>query len=99
MDARAGGGVRERTIAQWYRDQQSGGGKSVSRESLSEGFKDAAEGVERAIEQQDVPADRSDFVRRVFRRYVDRAAKAGAEKNGSAVRETVQDATDAGPKK
>ncbi len=94
MDARAAGSRRERTIAQWYRDQQPGGDKSVSRESLSEGFKDAAVGVERAIEQQDVPTDRTDFVRRVFRRYVDRAAKPAAEE-----RSRVPDAADAGPKK
>lgn len=39
--------------------------------------REAAAGAERAIEQQVVPARRSDLVRRVFRRYTERAAEEG----------------------
>jgi hypothetical protein len=44
--------------------------------SLEGGIRDAVKGAERAIEQHDVPQEHRDLVRRVFQRYVDRAAKA-----------------------
>jgi hypothetical protein len=40
--------------------------------TLQQGVSDAAKGAERAIEQQAVPSQYSDLVRRVFRRYVER---------------------------
>lgn len=41
-------------------------------------LREAASGAERAIEQQAVPDRRSDLVRRVFRRYSERARPEGA---------------------
>ena len=63
---------RERTVAEWYgdgpmeRDGGSGGVQAAMRE--------AAQGAERAIEQQQVPARYQELVRRVFRRYSERGA-------------------------
>jgi hypothetical protein len=40
---------------------------------MSEGLNEAARGAQRAIETQQVPAQYADLVRRVFRKYVERA--------------------------
>lgn len=63
-----GGG---RVIADYFsRDNARRTG--TSSETLSEGFREAAAGVERGIEQQNISNQHSDLVRRVFRRYVER---------------------------
>jgi hypothetical protein len=45
---------------------------------MDEQIQRAAQGAERAIEQQVVPGRYGDFVRRVYRRYGERAAAPGA---------------------
>jgi len=67
---------RSRVLAQWDAPPKPGDAAeptSVSR-GLSSGITVAAEGAQRAVDQQQVPAQYSDLVRRVFKRYVDRAA-------------------------
>jgi len=68
---------KDRVIAEWLSDRAPDRGGPVTREAVAEGVRDAARGAERAIEQQAVPQRYGDLVRRVFRRYVDRAAPAG----------------------
>jgi hypothetical protein len=65
----------ERPIGSWLSDEREGvpgGARAV------EGLRSAEAGAERAIEQQAVPAEYADLVRRVFRRYVKRAESPAA---------------------
>lgn len=64
---------RERAVAQWFADQPPDRGAAPGRAAMDEQLRRAAEGAERAIEQQSVPGRYSDLVRRVFRRYEERA--------------------------
>lgn len=84
VDARAPGGEGGLTIADWLGE----GGQGPAAPRIAEGLRQAAEGAERAIEQQAVPARHSDLVRRVFERYARRAS-------GGAGQGPVQDAPDA----
>jgi hypothetical protein len=76
VDARGEGGPEgQRPIAEWM------GGPRHESDSLPAGtpaqeLRRAAQGAERAVEQQAVPPAYGDLVRRVFRRYVDRARPA-----------------------
>ncbi|MCC6661616.1 MAG: hypothetical protein IT437_12105 [Phycisphaerales bacterium] len=77
VDARHGplGGTtpKERVIAEWYSpDRADPAGTAVS--GMQTDLRAAVRGAERAVEQQSVPARHSDLVRRVFRRYAERAA-------------------------
>lgn len=66
--------ANEKTIAEWYNPSAPAGtGVDRSPAPPSQAFQHAAEGAERAIEQQAVPNQYADFVRRVFGRYVQRS--------------------------
>ncbi len=65
---------RESVVAQWFTDQPVDREGAPGRAVMDEQIRDAAAGAERAIEQQVVPNRYSDLVRRVFRRYGERAA-------------------------
>lgn len=65
---------RERVVAQWFNDKPAERGGEPGRAAMDEQIKQAAAGAERAIEQQVVPNRYEDLVRRVFRRYGERAA-------------------------
>ena len=70
----------EHVIADYFNDKPSPR-DGAPAPTLQQGVHDAAKGVEKAIEQQSVPSQYSDLVRRVFRRYVDRVQPAtGAPK-------------------
>jgi hypothetical protein len=81
-DARGeGGGLTDRPLGEWMggpRGPEDGG---VSRQAAG-GIRQAAAGAQRAIEQQQVPAEYSDLVRRVFDRYVKRASPPPADPPG-----------------
>lgn len=64
----------ESVVAQWFTDQPVDRDGAPGRAVMDEQIRDAAAGAERAIEQQVVPNRYSDLVRRVFRRYGERAA-------------------------
>jgi len=70
-----------KVIAEWDRasDRSKDGAIAVqgapAAGALSEGIRQAAAGAEHAIEQQEIPSQYSDLVRRVFNRYVQRAAR------------------------
>lgn len=78
VDARPGGvmpgDLRERTVGEWL-SAPSGLGEGGTM-SPAERFLEASRGVDRAVEEQGVPAKRAELVRRVFRRYVERAGEA-----------------------
>lgn len=79
MDLRpreSAGGPRpaERTIAQWLSEQSAPPGSGAAPRPLSEPLRRAGESAGRAIEQQSIPPQYSDLVRRVFRRYVEDGA-------------------------
>ena len=65
-----------RTVAEWDSPPRPGdvGGNTPRGPVMAEGLNEAARGAQRAIETQQVPAQYTDLVRRVFRRYVERAA-------------------------
>ena len=68
----------DRTIAEWVQpdgkvERQPGASDTAS--GLSREVRQVAEGTERAIEQQSVPTDRADLVRRVFRRFLEKTEK------------------------
>lgn len=65
------GSARDRVLAEWDAPPRPGEALPASP-GMNEGVRRAAEGVERAIEQQQVPPRYSDLVRRVFKKYVDR---------------------------
>lgn len=64
----------ERAIGEWMGDRPDEA--PGRREAARDGLRRAADGAERAIEQQRVPAEYRDLVRRVFRRYIDHATEA-----------------------
>ena len=81
--SKAGKSDGDQVIAEWDATPKPGVvGKSGSAGvGVGEGVRRAAEGAERAIEQQSVPPQYSDLVRRVFRKYVKRTE--GEEKGGA----------------
>lgn len=62
----------QRVISDIMSDQPTPAGAPASSAAVERAFQQAAAGAESGIENQSVPADRSDLVRRVFRRYQDR---------------------------
>jgi hypothetical protein len=64
-----------RTVAEWDSPPRPGevAGNAPRGPAMAEGLNEAARGAQRAIETQQVPAQYTDLVRRVFRRYVERA--------------------------
>jgi hypothetical protein len=76
-------------IADYFNDKPAARG-TASGPTLQQGVSDAAKGAEHAIEQQNVPSQYSDLVRRVFRRYVERVQPGAAERT-----QPIQDAPDA----
>jgi hypothetical protein len=64
----------DRVIAEWLGEGAAGSGTSPALEAA---VRDAASGVERSIEQQTVPPEYQDLVRRVFRRYTQSATSPG----------------------
>jgi hypothetical protein len=79
----------EHVIADYFNDKVGGRGTFIGP-TLQQGVHDAARGAEQAIEQQSVPSQYSDLVRRVFKRYVERVQPGAAEKG-----QPVEDAPDA----
>lgn len=78
VDARPRGeparGVREAVISEWLTPATPDPDAIVRRQDVVERFREAARGAERAVEQQAVPLQHRDLVRRVFNRYTERAA-------------------------
>lgn len=68
------GTAPQREAARWSGDAPQAGPESMIRASPGERARQAARGLERAIEQQAVPGPYTDIVRRVQRRYAQRAA-------------------------
>ncbi len=64
-----------RTVAEWDSPPRPGetGDAATRGPAMAEGLNEAARGAQRAIETQQVPAQYADLVRRVFRKYVERA--------------------------
>lgn len=88
-------GAEGETIAQWLGE---GGRGNAEPRRLAEGLRRAADGAERSVEQQRVPARHSDLVRRVFQRYMERAAELRKSTGGTPVPpvpRTTPDAPDA----
>lgn len=79
VDARPRGeaakGARESVISEWLAPATPGPDTAARREATAERFREAARGAERAVEQQAVPMQHRDLVRRVFNRYTERATK------------------------
>lgn len=71
----------QRVISDIMNDAPTPAGAPTSTAAMERAFQQAAAGAESGIENQSVPADRSDLVRRVFRRYQDRVKQ--AEQGGS----------------
>lgn len=63
----------ERPVAPWMSDPSAPPNREVAAQATTKTVREAAAGVERAIEQQAVPSAYADVVRRVFARYVQRA--------------------------
>lgn len=76
--AAAGQKPQERTLAEWSGPGQKEPGAPESG-GVSQAMREAAQGAERAVEQQQVPARYSDLVRRVFKRYAQGAARGQPE--------------------
>ncbi|HEX2837325.1 MAG TPA: hypothetical protein VHN77_04260, partial [Phycisphaerales bacterium] len=82
VDARhSAGDGSQRVISDIMNDEPTPAGAPTSTAAMERAFQQAAAGAESGIENQSVPADRSDLVRRVFRRYQDRVKQ--AEQGGS----------------
>jgi hypothetical protein len=64
---------KEHVIAEWYSPDRAHPDAATGGAMASD-LRSAARGAERAVEQQSVPARHADLVRRVFRRYAERAA-------------------------
>lgn len=78
------------------RKRESADGSMIRNE-----LREAAKGADRAIEQQGVPTGRSEYIRRVFRRYVERASPSSATMSSPEQAKSTPDAPDASknPKK
>ena len=96
VDARAkdASGDEERVVGRML-DEGGARERGVSREVVVERFRSAAEGAERAIEQQSVPNQHADLVRRVFGRYLERVKKSPAEAGSGPAPSAVTDSKDA----
>ncbi len=70
----------QRVIAEWLGEGSRGQGEPGAFEGA---VREAADGVERAIEQQNVPPGYQDLVRRVFQRYTESARPGAATPAGS----------------
>lgn len=68
--------LREQVIGDWYSDETLQR-DPAARRAAGERIRDAAQGAERAIEQQRVPRRRRDFLRRVYERYTESAGSEG----------------------
>jgi hypothetical protein len=68
----------QHVIADWLGDEAERPAGAAPAASPGAPLREAAEGVERAIDRQAVPRTRSDLVRRVFERYRQRAAEPGS---------------------
>lgn len=77
VDARpeqeAGAQRDERVVAQWFSDEPAPRDGRVGRASAAEQVRRAAESAERSVESQPISSRHREFVRRVFRRYAERA--------------------------
>ncbi len=63
----------ERTISEWYSDKPIDRNQPPGGLAPADAMRQAADGAERAIENQQVPGRYQDLVRRVFRRYSEQA--------------------------
>lgn len=96
VDARAKDGKAEERVVGRLLDPDAKAERGVASGSASAEFRAAAAGAERAIEEQSVPNQYSELVRRVFGRYVERARAVEAERPAAPA---VRDSSDAPAKK
>lgn len=75
----------DRVLAEWLNPNIRGVGVARSNQTVVDGMRVAAEGADRAIEQQTVPVQRAEFVRRVFAKYVERAKQSTGDSAGESV--------------
>ncbi len=69
--------------------------------AIGQEIREAARGAEKALEQQGVPSARSEYIRRVFRKYLEHAGRGGTAETTRERATTTPDAADASksPKK
>lgn len=69
--------------------------------TIGQEIREAAKGAEKALEQQGVPSARSEYIRRVFRKYLEQAGRGGTTETTRDRATTTPDAADASksPKK
>ncbi|MCA9288663.1 MAG: hypothetical protein KDA05_08765, partial [Phycisphaerales bacterium] len=80
--------AREQIISEWLGEPgEMTADPAARQEALGARVREAAAGAERAVEAQEVPSRYSDLIRRVFRRYAERAGEPPR----------AEDAPDAGP--
>lgn len=87
----------DRVISDWFDPAGNAGARASSSRSASgaEVVRRAAQGAERSIEQQVVPSQQGEYVRRVFRRYLQRAQGAAATPGAPTSAPATPDAPDA----
>jgi hypothetical protein len=66
-------GASKRTLAEWLAKPTKGEARGDA--TLSGALQEAAAGAERAVEQQAVPSRHADYLKRVYKRYRERAAQ------------------------
>ena len=101
VDARdkdaAKAGEKSRVVSQWSGDPSNDPRAPATPGEASNRVRAAAAGAERAVEQQIVPSQYGPFVKRVFRKYVERAATQNAPPAATPT-PAVPDAPDARPR-
>ncbi len=101
VDARdkdaAKAGEKSRVVSQWSGDPSNDPRAPATPGEASNRVRAAAAGAERAVEQQIVPSQYGPFVKRVFRKYVERAATQSAPPAAPPT-PAVPDAPDARPR-
>lgn len=87
----------DRVISDWFDPTGKPGDRAASGRSASgaEVVRRAAQGAERSIEQQVVPPQQGEYVRRVFRRYLQRTQGATPAQNAPTSAPATPDAPDA----
>ncbi|MEO1583818.1 MAG: hypothetical protein AAFR96_04500 [Planctomycetota bacterium] len=91
-------GEPERVVSEWFRDPEGRPVEAGAPSSAPDVMRRAAGDAERAIEQQAVPRRHEDLIRRVFRRYAERAgdaARSAADADASSDPAPARDASDA----
>ena len=89
--------AEDRVIADWFDPTGKPGDRTPSAKSASgaEVVRRAAQGAERSIEQQVVPSQQGEYVRRVFRRYLQRTQGTTPSQSAPTSTPATPDAPDA----